>query len=203
MTIAFISGLSCFIDIFLFCASVILFWLLYLCSIVWVQAAWFLQLCFFLKVALAISDILCFQTFSFFSSSVKNAIGNLIGIALNLKINKLLLTILILPIKEHGIHLSVCLIFYFCHQHLIAFRVQVFWLLEQWKCYSLSRVWLFIIPRTVVCQPSLSMWFPKQEYWSGLPFPFLGDIPNPGIESWPPALQEDSLLSELPGKLVR
>ena len=39
-----------------------------------------------------------------------------------------------------------------------------------------------------------------QEYWSGLPFPTPGDLPNPGIEPRSPALQADSLPSELPGK---
>ena len=41
-----------------------------------------------------------------------------------------------------------------------------------------------------------SMEFSKQEYWSGLPFPSPGDLPNPGIEPGSPALQADSLLSE-------
>ena len=45
------------------------------------------------------------------------------------------------------------------------------------------------------------MGFPRQEYWSGLPFPPPGDLPNPGIESQSPALQADSLPSEPPGKL--
>ena len=39
------------------------------------------------------------------------------------------------------------------------------------------------------------------EYWSGLPFPSPGDLPNPGIEPQSPALQADSLLLEPPGKL--
>ena len=39
-----------------------------------------------------------------------------------------------------------------------------------------------------------------QGYWSGLPFPFLGDVPNPGIEFRSPALQADALPSEPPGK---
>ena len=38
------------------------------------------------------------------------------------------------------------------------------------------------------------MGFPKQEYWSGLPFPFPGALPDPGIESERPALQAESLL---------
>ena len=45
------------------------------------------------------------------------------------------------------------------------------------------------------------MGFSRQEYWSGLPFPSPGDLPNPGIEARSPALQADSLLSEPPGKL--
>ena len=44
------------------------------------------------------------------------------------------------------------------------------------------------------------MEFSRPEFWSGLPFPSPGDLPNPGIEPGSPALQEDSLLSEPPGK---
>ena len=44
--------------------------------------------------------------------------------------------------------------------------------------------------------------FCKQEYWSGLPFPSPGYLPNPGIEPRSPVLQVDSLLSESPGKLM-
>ena len=50
--------------------------------------------------------------------------------------------------------------------------------------------------------PSLSMGFSKQEYWSGLPRPPPGDLPNPGIEPMSPALQADSLLTELQGKPI-
>ena len=46
---------------------------------------------------------------------------------------------------------------------------------------------------------SLSMEFSRQEYWSGLPFPSPGDLPDPGFKPWSPALQMDSLLSEPPG----
>ena len=41
--------------------------------------------------------------------------------------------------------------------------------------------------------------FSRQEYWSGLPFPSAGDLPDPGIELESPALQADSLPAELPG----
>ena len=44
------------------------------------------------------------------------------------------------------------------------------------------------------------MGFSKQEYWSGLPFPSPGDLPNPGIEPGSPVFQEDALTSEPPGK---
>ena len=44
------------------------------------------------------------------------------------------------------------------------------------------------------------MEFPGQEYWSVLPFPSPGDLPDPGIKSEYPALQADSLPSEPPGK---
>ena len=52
----------------------------------------------------------------------------------------------------------------------------------------------------IACQAPLSMGFPRQIYWSGLPFPFLGDLRDPEIELESPALQADSLLSEPPGK---
>ena len=47
---------------------------------------------------------------------------------------------------------------------------------------------------------SLSMVFSRQEYWSGLPFPSPGDLPDPGIEPRSPALEADALTSEPPGK---
>ena len=46
--------------------------------------------------------------------------------------------------------------------------------------------------------PSSSMGFSRQEYWSGLPFPFPGDLPDPGIEPGFPALEADALTSEPP-----
>ena len=64
------------------------------------------------------------------------------------------------------------------------------------KVKSLSRVWLFATPWTVAYQAPQSMGFFRQEYWSGLPFPSPGDLPNPGIEPWSPALQTDALPSE-------
>ena len=51
----------------------------------------------------------------------------------------------------------------------------------------------FVTPWTVAHQVSLSLEFSRQEYWSGLPFPSLGDFPNPGIKSSSPVVQADSL----------
>ena len=62
---------------------------------------------------------------------------------------------------------------------------------------------LFVISWTVAHQAPLSMGFSRQEYWSGLPFPSPGDLPDPGIKPGSPvspALQADSLPSEAPGK---
>ena len=55
-------------------------------------------------------------------------------------------------------------------------------------------------PWTVAHQAPLSMEFSRQEYWSGLPFPSPGYLPDPGIELRSSALQADSLLSDPPRK---
>ena len=60
----------------------------------------------------------------------------------------------------------------------------------------LSRVRLFATPWTVARQAPLSMGFSRQEYWSGLPFPSPGDLPDPGMEPGSPALEADALTSE-------
>ena len=77
---------------------------------------------------------------------------------------------------------------------------------KKWKWKSFSPVWLFETPWTVACQAPLSMGFPRQECWSGLPFPSPGDLPDPGIEpTSPPSymLLMDSLPSKSLGKLKR
>ena len=56
----------------------------------------------------------------------------------------------------------------------------------------LSRVRLFAIPWTVAYPAPPSMEFSRQEYWSGLPFPSPGDLPNPAIEPRSPTLQADA-----------
>ena len=69
-----------------------------------------------------------------------------------------------------------------------------FWTETSWKrkrklkvkVKSLSRVWLFVTPWIVAYQASPSPWFSRLKYWSGLPFPSLGDLPHPGIKPGSP-----------------
>ena len=73
------------------------------------------------------------------------------------------------------------------------------WVLFIVVVQSLTRVLLFVTPWTATCQAPLSMGFPRQEYWSGLP----GDLPDPGIKSASlasPALAGRFFTSEPPGK---
>ena len=56
----------------------------------------------------------------------------------------------------------------------------------------LSQVRLFATPWTVVSQAPLSMGFPRQEYWSDLPFSSPGDLPNPGTEPSTPSLLQET-----------
>ena len=77
----------------------------------------------------------------------------------------------------------------------------------KYKCLServksLSRVRLFATPWTVAYQAPPSMGVSREEYWSGLPFPSPGDLPDPGMEPRSPALQADALLPEPPGKPI-
>ena len=66
--------------------------------------------------------------------------------------------------------------------------------------FSRSVVSNTVTPWTAACQASLTMRFSRQEYWSGLPCPSSGDLPNPGINPGSTELQADALPSELPGK---
>ena len=63
-----------------------------------------------------------------------------------------------------------------------------------------SPVWFFAMLWTVACHVPLTVGFSRQEYWSGLPYPLLGDLPNPGIKPRSLVLQADSLPTEPPGK---
>ena len=68
----------------------------------------------------------------------------------------------------------------------------------------LSRIQLFVALQTIAYQALLSLRFSRQEYWSGLPFPSPGDLPNPGIELVSPtypALAGRFFTTELPGNV--
>ena len=58
----------------------------------------------------------------------------------------------------------------------------------------------FATPWTVIYQASLSMGFPRQEYWNGLSFSYPGDLPDPGIEPMSPELSGGFFTAEPPGK---
>ena len=76
---------------------------------------------------------------------------------------------------------------------------------KKWKWSEvklLSGVWLFATPWTAVYQAHPSTGFSRQECWSGLLFPSLGNLPDPGIKPGSPALQADALPSEPPGKPI-
>ena len=88
----------------------------------------------------------------------------------------------------------------FCFFQIFS-KISVF---QSTVCVSVC-VWIIQSSMTL-CHPmdysppgSSAMGFSRQEYWSGLPFPIPGDLPDPGIEPSPPTLQADSLLSEPPG----
>ena len=67
-------------------------------------------------------------------------------------------------------------------------------------CLVAASVQFFATPGTIAYRAPLSMGFPRQEHWSGLPCPPPGELPDPGIELESPAWQVDSFTVELPGK---
>ena len=76
----------------------------------------------------------------------------------------------------------------------------VYWphLLYHVELSHFSHVQLFVTPWTVACQAPPSMGFSRQAYWSGLPFPTPGDLPNPGIETETPAMAGRFFTTEPP-----
>ena len=78
--------------------------------------------------------------------------------------------------------------------------VPLSWELSIDVIHSFSRVQLFVTPWTVAHQDPLSVGFSVQEHWSGLPFPFPGDLPDPGIKPTSPTLAGGFFTTELPGE---
>ena len=72
------------------------------------------------------------------------------------------------------------------------------------SCYSVAQLCLTRCNSMdhIACQAPLSMGFSRQEYWSGLPFPSPGDLPNPGIKPRSPALAGGFFTTEPPGKPI-
>ena len=95
-------------------------------------------------------------------------------------------TIIVLLLISPFILVSICLTY--CGAPMLLLLLSHF-----------SRVRLFVTLWTVSHQAPLSMGFSRQEYWSGLPFPSPGDLPDLGIKPRSPALQADALTSEPPG----
>ena len=83
----------------------------------------------------------------------------------------------------------------------ISYDITYMWnLKKEKKVKLLSHVQLCATPWTVAYHAPPSMEFSRQEYWSGLPFPSPGDLPDPGIKPRSSTLQADALPSEPPGK---
>ena len=101
-----------------------------------------------------------------------------------------------------SIHLDLVWFLLFCSFHTAPLHVLlglhlILLLFEKWMLSHFSHVRLFATLWIVVRQAPLSMGFSRQEYWSGLPFPSPGDLPNLGIEPRSPVLQADSLPSNI------
>ena len=78
-----------------------------------------------------------------------------------------------------------------------SFKENVIYKILLFSCSVMSDS--LLTPWTVAHQAPLSMGFLRQEYWSGLPFPSSGDLPNPGIEPISPALAGAFFTTEPPG----
>ena len=80
----------------------------------------------------------------------------------------------------------------FMYRWAVSHCIYMVWWLVAKLCPTLATPWM-----QGACRAPLSMGFSRQEYWSGWPFPSPGYLPNPEIEPEFPALQADSLLTEL------
>ena len=72
---------------------------------------------------------------------------------------------------------------YMCITESLCYTAETNSVINQLHACSVTKSCLFATLWTVAPQAPLSMGLPRQEYWSGLPFPSLGDLPNPGIET--------------------
>ena len=80
--------------------------------------------------------------------------------------------------------------------------IKKMWYIDICVCVLVTQLCLTLC-NSMNCSPPRSMGFSRQEYWTGLPGPSPGDLPDPGIEPGSPALQADSLPSEPPGKPIK
>ena len=107
-------------------------------------------------------------------------------------------TVFSFSIQNAGLSLSFILrseLFYFSHLFFLPLLFSWCLFRVSYVCvFMLSCLWLCATTWTVACQAPLSVGFPKQEYWSGLP-PSPGDLPDPGIELRSLALQAVSCIS--------
>ena len=91
--------------------------------------------------------------------------------------------------------------FIFCIQSgTVTFRRLVYWVTKPKFVSVINCVWLFSTLWTAACQAPLSVGFSTWEYWSGLPLPSPGCLPDPGTEPVSPALAGESLTTIPPGK---
>ena len=111
-------------------------------------------------------------------------------------VQSLQLIIIQLVADSHLFSKAIVKIWVFCNTKLHMYFNTFAMMWWKWKRQSLSRVQLFATPWTVAHQAPLSMGFTRQEYWSGLPFPSPGDLPEPGVEPRSLALKANSLPSE-------
>ena len=86
-----------------------------------------------------------------------------------------------------------------CNQKLKSSLLKFCWSLGGLVAQSCPTL---VTPWTIVCQAPLSMGFPRLGYWSGLPFPFPGDLSNPGIKPMSPTLADRFYTTEPPGKPI-
>ena len=99
-----------------------------------------------------------------------------------------------------GVIRQLCVIWNFSHNKRVAFVIKAINICYAVLCHSAVSVSLW--PRGLKPARLLCPWgFSRQEYWTGLPCPPPGDLPNPRIEPRSPTLQADSLPAELPGNL--